>query len=83
MLIDAERWQGIGMSNTGMSTWNIAAHFNVHHTIIVRSLQRYHQTGAESDHPRSGRHRKSFLHDDIILVRRAKASSFTTASKLR
>jgi IS30 family transposase len=45
----AERWQAIGMSNTGMSSRNIAVQFNVNHTVIGRLIQRYHQTGTVND----------------------------------
>jgi transposase len=41
------------MSNTGMSSRNIAVQFNVNHTVIGRLIQRYHQTGTVNDRPRS------------------------------
>jgi transposase len=74
----AERWQAIGMSNTGMSSRNIAVQFNVNHTVIGRLIQRYHQTGTVNDRPRSGRHRLTSPREDRLLTRRAKRSPFTS-----
>jgi IS30 family transposase len=79
----AERWQAIGISNTGMSSRNIAVQFNVNHTVIGRLIQRYHQTGTVNDRPRSGRPRLTFPREDRLLTRRTKQSPFTSATKLR
>jgi IS30 family transposase len=79
----AERWQAIRMSNTGMSSRNIAVQFNVNHTVIGRLIQRYHQTGTVNDRPRSGRPRLTFPREDRLLTRRTKQSPFTSATKLR
>jgi hypothetical protein len=68
----AERWQAIGMSNTGMSSRNIAVQFNVNHTVIGRLIQRYHQTGTVNDRPRSGRPRLTFPREDRLLTRRTR-----------
>lgn len=78
----AERWQAIGMSNTGMSSRNIAVQFNVNHTVIGRLIQRYHQTGTVNDRPRSGRPRLTFPREDRLLTRRAKRSPFRSTTKL-
>jgi transposase len=79
----AERWQAIRMSNTGMSSRNIAVQFNVNHTVIGRLIQRYHQTGTVNDRPSSGRPRLTSPREDILLTRRAKRGPFTSATKLR
>ena len=59
----AQRWQR--MSNTGMSSRNIAVQFNVNHTVIGRLIQRYHQTGMVNDRPRSGRPRLTDFSLDV------------------
>jgi transposase len=64
----AERWQAIGMSNTGISSRNIALQFNVNHTVIGRLIQRYHQTGTVNDRPRSGRPRLTFPREDRRIL---------------
>ena len=68
----AERWQAIGMLNTGMSSRNIALQFNVNHTVIGRLIQRYHQTGTVNDRRRSGRPRLTFPREDRLLTRHIK-----------
>ena len=40
-----ERWQAVGMHNGGFSHRMVADHFRVNHAIIVRLMQRFHQTG--------------------------------------
>jgi transposase len=66
----AERWQAIGMSNTGMSSRNIAVQFNVNHTVIGRLIQCYHQTGTVNDRPRSGRPARTecTCWEDVVFV---------------
>jgi hypothetical protein len=73
----------IGMSNTGMSSRNIAVQFNVNHTVIERLIQHYHQTETVNDRPSSGRPRLTSPREDRLLTRRAKRSPFTSATKLR
>ena len=72
----------IGMSNTGMSSRNIAVQFNVNHTVIGRLIQHYHQTETVNDRPSSGRPRLTSPREDRLLTRRAKRSPFTSATKL-
>jgi IS30 family transposase len=77
----AERWQAIRMSNTGMSSRNIAVQFNVNHTVIGRLIQRYHQTGTVNDRPSSGRPRLTSPREDILLTRRANKIERTLAAR--
>ncbi|CAG2238429.1 unnamed protein product [Mytilus edulis] len=79
----AELWQAIGMSNAGRSTRSIGNYFNVNHTVIVRLLQRHVDTGTVNDRPRSGRPRLTTRCDERLLIRRAKAITFTPATKHR
>ena len=39
-----ERWQAVGMHNGGFNHRRVADHFRVHHSIIVRLMQRFRQT---------------------------------------
>ena len=54
-----ERWQAVGMHNGGFSHRRVADHFWVNHSIIVRLMQRFRQTGNVADRPHAGRLRKT------------------------
>jgi hypothetical protein len=43
------------MHNGGFSHRRVADHFRVNHSIIVRLMQRFRQTGNVTDRPRTGR----------------------------
>jgi hypothetical protein len=47
----------VGMHNGGFSHRRAADHFRVNHSIIVRLMQRFRQTGNVTDRPRAGRPR--------------------------
>ena len=47
------------MHNGGFSHRRVADHFRVNHSIIVRLMQRFRQTGNITDNPRAGRPRKA------------------------
>jgi transposase len=78
-----ERWQAVGMHNGGFSHRMVADHFRVNHSISVRLMQRFRQTGNVTDHPRAGRPRKTTPRDDRLISRRARQRSFSTAGVLR
>jgi transposase len=59
-----ERWQAVGMHNGGFSHSKVADHFRVNHSIIVRLMQRFRQTGNVTDRPRAGRPRKATPRED-------------------
>ena len=50
-----ERCQAVGMQNGGFSHRRVADHFRVNHSIIVRLMQRFRQTGNVTDRPRAGK----------------------------
>ena len=50
-----ERWQAVGMHNGGFSHRRVSDYFRVNHSIIVRLMQRFRQTGNVTDRPRAGR----------------------------
>ena len=50
-----ERWQAVGMHNGDFSHRRVADHFRVNHSIIVRLMQCFRQTGNVTDRPRAGR----------------------------
>ncbi|VDI83638.1 Hypothetical predicted protein [Mytilus galloprovincialis] len=79
----AERWQVVGMANTGLSCRRIAVHFGVNHTVIIRLVQRYRQTGSVEDRPRAGRPRKTTPREDRNLSRQARLKPFSSADQLR
>jgi hypothetical protein len=54
-----ERWQAVGMHNSGLSHRRVADHFRVNHSIIVQLMQCFRQTGNVTDRPRVGRPRKT------------------------
>ena len=54
-----ERWQAVGMHNGGISHRREADHFRVNHSIIVRLMQCFRQTGNVTDRPHAGRPRQT------------------------
>ena len=65
-----ERWQAVGMHNSGFSHRRVADHFRVNHSIIVRLMQRFRQTGNVTDRPCAGRPRKTTQREDRLISRR-------------
>jgi hypothetical protein len=61
----------IGMHNGGFSHRRVTDHFRVNHSIIVRLMQRFRQTGNVTDRPRVGRPRKTTPREDRLISRRA------------
>jgi hypothetical protein len=60
-----ERWQAVGMYSSGLSHRRVADHFRISHSIIVRLIQRFRQTGNVTDRPRAGRPRKATPKNDF------------------
>ena len=54
-LSENERLRAIGMLEAGSSQRDVARQFNVHRNTIWCLWQRWQQTNAVRDHPRSGR----------------------------
>jgi transposase len=67
-----ERWQAVGMHNGGFSHRRVAYHFRVNHSIIVRLMQRFRQTGNVTDRPRAGRPRKATCRTVYLEIKRVK-----------
>ena len=65
------------MHNGGFS------HRRVNHSIIVRLMQRFRQTGNVTDRPRAGKPRKTTPREDRLISRRARQRPFSTAGALR
>ena len=78
-----ERWQSVGMHNGGFSHRRVADHFRVNHSIIVRLMQCFRQTGNVTDRPRPGRPRKATPKEDGLISRRARQLPLSTAGALR
>jgi transposase len=78
-----ERWQAVGMHNGGLSHRRVADHFRVNHSIIVRLMQRFRQTGKVTDRPRAGRPRKTTPREDRLISRRTWKRPFSTTGALR
>ena len=79
----AERWQTVGMHNGGFSHRWMTDHFRVNHSIIVRMMQRFRQTGKVTDRPRAGRPRNTTPSENRLTSRRARQQPFSTAAALR
>jgi transposase len=77
-----EGWQAVGMHNGGFSHRRVADHFRVNHSIIVRLMQRFRQTGNVTDRPRAGRPRKTTPREDRPIPRRARQRPFSTVGTL-
>ena len=71
------------MHNGGFSHRMVADHFRVNHSIIVRLMQRFRQTGNVTDRPRAGRPRKTTPREDRLISRRLRQRPFSTAGALR
>ena len=71
------------MHNGGFRHRRVADHFRVNHSIIVRLLQRFRQTGNVTDRPRAGSPRKTTPREDRFISRRARQRPFSTAGALR
>ena len=78
-----EWWQAVGMHNGGFSHRSVADHFGVNHSIIVRLMQRFCQTGNVTDRPRAGRPRKMTQREDRLISRRMQQRPFSTAGAFR
>jgi transposase len=65
------------MHNGGFS------HRRVNHSIIVRLMQRFRQTGNVTDRPRAGKPRKTTPREDRLISRQARQRPFSTAGALR
>ena len=79
----SEKWQAVGMHNGGFSHRRVAYHFKVNHSIIVRLLQRFRQTGNVTDRPRAGRPHNTTTREDRLISRLAQQRPFSTAGALR
>ena len=79
----AERWQAVGMSQTGLSNRRVAQRVGVHRSVIDRLMHRFQVTGTVDDRSRSGRPRKTTPREDRLIARRARRDNFTTAGRIR
>jgi transposase len=71
------------MHNGGFSHRRVVDHFRVNHSIIVRLMQCFRQTGNVTDRPRAGRPRNTTPREDRLISRRARQLPFSTAGALR
>jgi transposase len=78
-----ERWQAVGMHNGGFSHRRVAYLLRVNHSIFVRLMQRFHQTGNVTDRPGAGRPRKTTPRENRLISIRARQRPFSTAGALR
>ena len=78
-----ERWQAVGMHNGVFSHRRMADHFRVNHSIIVRLMQRFRQTGNVTDRPCAGKPRKTTPREDRLISRRARQRRCSTAGAIR
>jgi transposase len=77
------RWQAVDMHSGCFSHRRVADHFRYNHSIIVRLMQRFHQTGNVTDRPRADRPHKTTPREDRLISRRARQRLFSTAGALR
>ena len=71
------------MHNGGFSHRRVADHFRVNHSIIVRLMQLFRQTGNVTDRPRAGRPHKTTPREDRLISTRARQRPFSTVGALR
>jgi transposase len=82
-VIIPERWQAVGIQSGGFSHRRVADHFRVNHSIIVRLMQRFRQTGNVTGRPRAGRPRKATPREDRRISVWAQQRPFSAAGALR
>ena len=78
-----ERWQAVDMHNGVLSHRRVADDFSVNHSISVRLIHRFHQTGNATDRPRACIPRKTTPREDRLISRRERERPFSTAGALR
>ena len=71
---EAIKWQIIGMSRCGRSHREIATQLSVSKTCVTNTIKKFHEEGAVSDKPRSGRPRATSVRDDRLIARISKAN---------
>jgi len=81
-LTEGEKWQIVGMRNTGQSLRQIAEHFGINHSVVSRLLKRHREDGTVKEHQRSGRPSKTSDRQNRALTCPAMRQQFTTARTL-
>ena len=76
-----ERNQAVGMLRAGLSTRNVANHFNCHHSTIVRLNQRFQATNSVSDRQRPGAPRVTTPQEDRFIRLQHLRNRFRTATQ--
>ena len=77
-----QREGAIGMLTAGMSTRDVAWHFQHHESTISQLPNRFQQTGNISDRPRSGRLCKTMPWEDCFLTTSSRHNRFLSSLKL-
>ena len=67
-LTPEQKWQVIGMRNTGLSLHRIADQFGVSHSVISRLLKRHREARTVKERDRSGRPRKTEHYRNQLVV---------------
>ena len=78
-----QKWQVIGMRNTGLSLRRIADQFGVSHSVISRLLKHHREARTVKERDRSGRPHKTSPRDDRALSQSARRRPFLTTRRLR
>jgi len=65
----AEKWQAVGMSQTGFSNRKVTEQMGVHHSVIDRLMHLLPVIEIVDERPRSGRPRKNTPREDRLIVR--------------
>ena len=74
--------RAIGMLTAGMSSRDVAWHFQHHKLTTSRILNRFQQTGNVADRPRSGRPRITTPWEDRFLTTSSRRNRFLSSRKL-
>ena len=82
-ILEAHKWQIIGMHTTGMSFKDIGRQMGYHYAVVSRLVRQYTQTNNLKDLPISGRPRVTSDHDDRALQRLVRRMSFATSPVLK
>ena len=82
-LLNAVRWQIIGMREPGMSLRKIAHRADHHHSTISRIVNKHRLTYDVNDRPRSGRSRIISRRENNALGRLVRQNPFANSTVLK
>jgi transposase len=82
-LNDFDRARAIAWLHDGIRAREVSRRLEVSHSVIIRLRQRYEETGAVTERPRTGRPKKTTGREDRYMTRQATQQPRITANAIR